>query len=621
MLLGLASAFCAAVTLAWVAAGLRSAGRGLNVAEESFYLLSYRWWDVNLRTFTGAQYLYGPVFELLGHNIAHLRMFRIAAMVALHVVFGWSVMWWLRAQRPTAPASRLWEVTGILAIVAAGGVACGWLPLSPGYNDGTVVGGLLSMAFILFAAGHLARGRPIPLRLAFGYGTTVSVLLLVKWGSLAAVALTAIAAVALLWRRSRREITRLAGMAAVGVAAVPAMLAVFVPVTTVLAELVVVNRLITTAEGKPPTAVLGAYLTELGELTTVVVARHWLLLVAAAVAVLVRWLPEARLFAGVLAVVAFGRSLQQVWDGAGVHGGAGYTGRYVETLALPLIVAILVAVLVVDGERVHRRWAGPQVSATRSTVGAGGPRGWMLLLVLTLVPIGQAIGTTGPLMVRAIGGFAAWMAVLIAVFTGIEAASAICRRLVASVLAATVLAAGLIAVGGLWRYPYRTFPYRTATEAAGVPALASLRFHPAEAKAFAELRGQLRPYVEPSGRPMIGLVGAVLALDGRPVGEVWTENAGRNAASIRAACPGGKPSWGQRPPLLLYTRVVGAAEIAALRACGVDFAVDYRALAVYRIPIDPSTALNLVVYVPAAEFTVVAGYSAPGWKPTASKRR
>ena len=99
----LATAFGIAVTLVWVVAGVRSSGRGLNPGDESFYLLSYRWWDVNLRTFTGMQYVYGPVFALLGHDIAALRVFRIATLVAVHLAFGWSLMTWLRTQRPAPP--------------------------------------------------------------------------------------------------------------------------------------------------------------------------------------------------------------------------------------------------------------------------------------------------------------------------------------------------------------------------------------------------------------------------------------------------------------------------------------------------------------------------------------
>jgi hypothetical protein len=613
--LGLVTAFCATVALLWIGAGIRSAGRGLNFADESFYLLSYRWWDVNLRTFTGAQYLYGPVFELLGYNIAHLRLFRILTLVVGHLVFGWSFMWWLRTHRPAAAPTRLWEIAGTVAIVAAGGVACGWLPLTAGYNDPAVLGALLSMSFVLFAAGHRNRGRQTPLRLAFSYGALVPVMLLVKWGSLTAIVLTAAVAAVVLGRRPIREIARLLGGVAGGALAVVAVMLVFVPIAAP-GKILEVNRLVMISSERTPRETIELYLTECQRLMSIVLDRHSLLLLAAAVVVAVRWLPMLRLPAGVLAVAAIGLSIVDVLDSDGVRGGAGNTGAYVRTLVIPLVVALWIAVMVIDGERVHRSlWstgrAGSDAPPAMSSIGTAGPRSWLVLAALVLLPLAQAIGTTGSLMPRAIGAFAAWMAILIAVLTGIEAASAVCRWMVAALLTATVVATGFIAVGGLWRFPYRTYPYPTATETvARSPALASLRFHRSTAEALSEMRRQLGPYVEPEGRAMIGVPAVVLALGGRPIGEAWVGNADRNAAGVREACRDGKPWWGDRLPILLYTEPLAPVEIAAFRTCGVNFASDYRHLADYRMAAEPARKIDVQVYVPAAEFTVVPGYPA-----------
>ena len=85
-----------------------------------------------------------------------LRLFRLLTIVVVHLVFGWSFMRWLRLHRPTAPPTRLWEAAGIAAVVAAGGVACGWLPLSPGYNDVILLGALLAMSLVLSMAARVA---------------------------------------------------------------------------------------------------------------------------------------------------------------------------------------------------------------------------------------------------------------------------------------------------------------------------------------------------------------------------------------------------------------------------------------------------------------------------------
>ena len=68
--------------LVWVTAALTMADKGLDVTDEGFYLLSYRWWDTSLRNFTAAQYVYGPIFELLGFDIVRLRYFRVVTVLA-----------------------------------------------------------------------------------------------------------------------------------------------------------------------------------------------------------------------------------------------------------------------------------------------------------------------------------------------------------------------------------------------------------------------------------------------------------------------------------------------------------------------------------------------------------
>ena len=86
-----------------------TAGHGFDITDEGFYLLSYRWWRADLYTYTGVQYLYGPIFQGLGYSIAALRLVRLATITGASAVFGWAFMSWLRQRRPRAPASRLWK--------------------------------------------------------------------------------------------------------------------------------------------------------------------------------------------------------------------------------------------------------------------------------------------------------------------------------------------------------------------------------------------------------------------------------------------------------------------------------------------------------------------------------
>src|SRR3954471_6342198 len=114
-------AFATTVTAIWAVTAIRAARHGLDLTDEGFYLLSYRWWNADHRTFSGAQYLYGPVFALLGHDIAALRIFRLGTLLVAHLLFGWAFMRWLRPRRGHAPPTRLWEAAGAATLVAAGG--------------------------------------------------------------------------------------------------------------------------------------------------------------------------------------------------------------------------------------------------------------------------------------------------------------------------------------------------------------------------------------------------------------------------------------------------------------------------------------------------------------------
>ncbi len=123
-------------------------------------MLSYRWWDSTPRVFTGVQYLYGPVFELLGWSIPGLRVVRLVSIVLVHLAFGWAFMTWLRTRRPQAPPGRGWEVAGTLTILASAGVTYGWLPLSPGYNDVVLLTSLLLVSLLLWSMRVVAERWP-----------------------------------------------------------------------------------------------------------------------------------------------------------------------------------------------------------------------------------------------------------------------------------------------------------------------------------------------------------------------------------------------------------------------------------------------------------------------------
>ena len=553
----LALAFSTAVVLVWAVAALLSAGHGFDTTDEGFYLLSYRWWDADHRNFTGAAYLYGPVFDLLGHDIAALRVFRLITVLGVHAVFGWSFMRWLRMRRPNAPPARLWEAAGTTAIMAAGGTLYGWLPATPGYNDPVLLGALLGLAAVFAMAACADRGQRAPAWLQFALGAVTVPILLAKWAAMPVVLLVGAAAVI-----SARLRLRGTGWALAGFATALAVLHfAVVPLTVAIPPLVAVNRLLADGSMSFPVLIERYWTTSLPMLRALLL--HYGPLLAAGVLAARSVRPVVRALGFAALAVAAGWAI----TGGGLGGGAVNVLKFV----VPFLAVIAYALV---------------------TGMAGGMRRYGVLFgTLALLPLVYALGTGNIPLKVSINAFAAWMAVLIGVLTGLPRA----RALTAAVAATSLVATACVATGGLWRHPYRGVPRGEATAIApGVPALASVRLDPAAARQYGELRARLASYVDPPGRAIIGfdkMAGIVFLLDGRSVGELWyaSNDRARSAIGIAEACAD-DPWWGARPPLLIFNRPIHPADRAVLDRCGFRIGGNYRLL---------TRTAGLTVYAPA----------------------
>ena len=586
-------AVAGAAAAVWVAVAVRASGRGLDLSDEGFYLLSYRWWSVEHHNFTGAQYLYGPVFQLLGYDIAALRLVRLGTVLATFGLFGWAVMNWLRPRRPAAPATRLWEAAGAAAILAGAGPVYGWLPQSPGYNDVVLFGAVLGMAVALRASTVADRGARAPWWLPAAWGLLVVPVVLAKWSGVAVLALTGAALAVALWPGGPRALGRAAAQAFAAAAAFAGLLhLVVVPLPVAVPGLLAVNTEL--ARG---TMGFGDLLLKNWERSAPLLAdtglQHGPLLLALAGAVVLRT-RIARWAGWALAAAALATSAWFAVAGGGLGGGRRYLLEYVVILLGLAAFALVALVAVPLYDRLRRDTTG---LGAPSSLSADRARGRFLLLALFLVPFVYALGTSNAPPVLWVNGFALWVAVLVAVLTGMESAPPAARALTAVVTAAAVLIAPCVAVGGLWRYPHRTAPQAQATAPVpGVPPLASLTLSPATAAQFRALRRVLRPHLRP-GRPMLAFdesAGLVLALGGRPAGEPWIsrDQPARTAAGIVAECRAEGPWRGPTAPILLFRRPVTAADAAALGRCGIDLATDYR-----RLPFHGGT----IVLVPVAD--------------------
>lgn len=581
-----------AAALVWIVASVLAAGHGFDRTDEGFYLLSYRWWSVIDRTFTGVQYIYGPVFQALGYDIAGLRLFRLITVVATLAAFGWSYMRWLRTRRPNANPSRWWEAAGTTAIVAAGGAAFGWLPLSPGYNDVELLGSMLTLAVVFRVAADTERGRRVPAWVPVAWGPIAFAMLFAKWASSILVLLVAaVVLIVVLWPRRYRAIVRFAAWTIASMIATVAFVHfAIIPLTSVVPEMLAINKIVA-AKTNSPQSLLAMYARTTWAVVVMAARTYGLLMIALVLAVVIRGKRAQRLTL-VLVVAGLALALWRALRGGGLTGGTLGLRHYPAVLVAILLLTLVAGLAVVVAERRRR--------SDRSALSQTGRRGWMLFLLLLAMPYLQAMGTGNAVHLMAVNGFAAWMAILIAVVTGMERAPLPARAAMAAVAAGAVLAGSSIGAGGQMLHPYRTDGYPSTTAAvAGVPALDSLRLTPEVAKQYSDLYATLRPYVDPPGRAIMAfdeLSGVVLLLDGRPVGEAWYSytDRQRSAAGIIATCRE-NPWWGSRLPLLVFKRPVSEVERSALKSCGLDMDVDYTLLA------PPPQTMNLTVYVPTAE--------------------
>ncbi|NIK60385.1 hypothetical protein [Kribbella shirazensis] len=572
----------------WILSAGRTANEGLDITDEGYYLLSFRWWDSNPLALTGVQYLYGPVFEWFGYDVVKLRFFRLFTVVVVHLLFGYSFMRWLRGRRPGAPPTRLWEAAGTTAVLAAGGMCYSWIPQSPGYNDVVLLGALTLVSCVLWMATAVDRGTPVPFWIFLVAGLVIGAMVLAKWTSVVVIGLIVITAVVVLAGQGWRSVARgtLLALGGLGLAALVVQLFV-VRLDVAVPGILKVNKFIA-GTSYSPLDLLQLYWSSTIELIGRAVAAHGPLLIATALAVVARW-RRLRLAAAAVAVVALILSVRRVVVDDGALGGSQHIPTYAETL----LAAVLVAVVAAAGAVI----AGRAGVTARTRLSRENTRTWVILALLVLLPLVQAFGTNTPLYSIGFNAFAAWAAVMIAVLTGIWAVPIVARATLGLVLVGSLVATATIAYTGLFRYPYRSVGHEQLTVATTIPALHGMYLSRAAEENFGRLVTDLRPYTDPPGRPVLAfdkMAGLVLMVGGRPLGEAWISprERARTAAGIEEACRTSRPA---RPPLIILNRQISEVETNALRACGLDFHAEYEQLA----PTGQTSGLQ--VWVPKAE--------------------
>lgn len=530
-------------TLAWATAALLMANRGFDMTDEGFYLLSYRWYDSNLHSFTGAQYLYGPVFEALQHNVAALRVFRLLTVLTASSAFAIAFVWWLGAQVPAAQALR-WRVAGASMITASGGLIYAWLPLSPGYNDVAALGIVATAAVVLATASYAHAGLRSPAWLPLLGGVLCLVQLLGKWSSALGLALCGVVVIIVLRKRGWPELARFIGLTLVGFLVAAAVVHLFVvPLDRALAEMWFVNKSAADEGGSLTTRALG-YRTQMGDFTRSGVVLGAPILAAAVLSRLVGKGRVTALWAGLVAV-AFAVFWALVIRSGGWKGGVGsYPDFNLALMALALAVAVA-------GAGIRR--PTPDEAA--------------VLLMLFLVPMTQAFGTSNPLWLSAAEAYTPWFALLI--WFAVTAQPRPRAQLVAWTGAASALVLVPIIVStGLLSDPYRATGFAESTTAA--PGIPSIRVSADTAREYAALRDAVGPHLHSTPTPILALQtmpGLIYVVGGTAAGEPWTGGGLRTGKVLVRACNQGEvgPS---NPPLVIFNRPLRRHDFNMLRRCG-----------------------------------------------------
>jgi hypothetical protein len=549
--------------LGWAVPALLMLDRGFTIQDEGTYVLSYRWWDTNPYFSLGSQYFYGPVFEALDEDIPALRLLRLVMVVAANAWFGWVFLRWLAHHRGLTP-SRGARVSGTLLLVASGGLTYLWSPLTPGYYDLVTDLGL-ALAALFFSL--LVRLPRVPWWVPLISGVLSFALVVTKWPALLVVLVSQGAALVVVLGLSRRQALRYAGLLVAGVAVAAVLTQVFVFRLSEVLPIIRETSRLAASGGHGPADLLQTYAST--SLQFGLAALLFAVPAVAAYLVAVRSttlsVTAARgLVVGGLVVTGIGIPLAAGW-----HGGDGKGRVVVAVILASLLTAIVAATL----PRV--RGGGP-VGERRVTVAA--------LVVLTAMPLGQAVGSDVPWIYLAGTCLAMWVAAIAVVATAAPrpglAGFAVLGSLVAVALEVAMIAGTTTLIT-----PFHTSGLRGDT--ATVDGLRGLKVPAEDAREYDALRTALTPYLRRDRTPMftVGrIAGLTYILGGVPIGPTWTDASHPDvlADTLSFACRNGDaPS---RPPVLLLDRPVDRGLIEAMRGCGFDFPAAYRSLPVHGGP-------------------------------------
>lgn len=219
-----ATALLAVVASAWLV--LVASGRGIDVTDQSLYLLMVDNPLASIRSASGFHHILSPAFELVGESIVNWRRFRAVLDIGVDIVLALSVIRFIKFHRPesaivTSPLRRALVGTGI---VTFGFMTWSGAPNGFGYNE---LGGILNTLLMASLLNLLVeKNSSAKSHLLSGFSGALMALLVVTRWTAGPIALAVLIVFALHRHRKQAVIAALSG--SIGFAVMAAAVHLFI---------------------------------------------------------------------------------------------------------------------------------------------------------------------------------------------------------------------------------------------------------------------------------------------------------------------------------------------------------------------------------------------------------
>ena len=577
--------------------------QGFDFTDEGLSLLSARRSESSYRSFSGVHVFIAPVFDLVGHRVALLRLVKLAAVLAAGGFLGWTLERWSRARCDpvqTRPVRlRGWWSPWPLAVAVGSLMVYSWTALSPSYNDVSVLMTTLAAALTL-----LVLAEPSRRRWPFALGAVHFCHIVTKWPAGILVGpLVWLVLVGIL--RERRVVAQVVTWAAGGfLAAIVLTQLLLADLRRLVPDMLDANRVVGSSANQPGT-LRSIYLDDLHRLGDQLAGRLWWVLPVALVIGLAErmahratrpwlWRWGAAVLAA-LAVIGFAVISARADI---LRGGAGNVEGLRQVLPSCLVLAVAVPVIAAIGR------------PTRDEGRAAGRRHPLDLVLVTvllvLLPLAQAVGTGNSFTRVAMLASAPWVAVLVLCVVAGERHPVSARILGSGAVLVALVSVSVAAHSGQYDYPYRLATPRAGqtTLVDGVAPLRGIRVDPRQAQFFGELR-ELYDRGDPlPGQRLFSMwsvPGLTFVLDAVQPGDGWlaASSPERVADSITVACATDpRLRSGELPFVLVSEPAVPAIVEDALGRCGAPFPDCYEVVGSVQMPPGPHAGVPITLWVP-----------------------